>query len=78
MAKKSRRPQRSKRERKNVTFSGNTLKRYMKKKRLDTKGTNFPYCRGCYTCCRWVLGQSKPSKRWRLDLDGWVDGWIRH
>lgn len=54
MTKKSRRPQKSKREQqRGWIFSGNTKKRYLREKRLLSKGgNNFRHagCPGCEYC----------------------------
>gem|GEM_PF-1013361 len=53
MTKSSSRPQRSKQEKKNRPFSGNAKKRYLKEKRLCSKGGNtFSHagCPGCEYC----------------------------
>ena len=50
MTKSSRRPQRSKRERKNTVFWGNAQERYMKELRLRSKGGNTHSHAGCPGC----------------------------
>ncbi len=49
----SRRPQKSKRDKNHRPFSGNVKERYLKEKRLESKGGNtFPHagCPGCEYC----------------------------
>ncbi len=80
MAKKSRRPQRSKRERRrgNVSF-GNAHGRFQKERRRDRKDWVRGPRGGCLGwVCRCGGAFKRPSTPWRHDLDGWLDGWSHH
>ena len=76
MAKKSRQPQKSKRERRRGKISSsNAYRRFQKERRRDRKD----WVRGPRGgCLGWVCSCGgafkRPSTPWRRDWDGWVDG----
>ena len=80
MAKKSRRPQRSKRERQRGKISSsNAYRRFQKERRRERKDTSRGPRGGCLGwTCRCGGEFKRPSTDWRQDWDGWLDGWSHH